>query len=219
MRVAANYMPQASFLYFADNANCPYGDKKEELITLAERGVSFLRKEGADVILIACNTLTAAACDILRKKIDVPLLGIEPAVAPALRSGAKKVGVLATRRTQAAIENKYSNIDFIPTGELAFAVERAFPNIGCRLVEKQAGDVSGYDALVLGCTHYVFLAPIFQKMSNAKIYDGNEGLCRYARNRFYRAQAGINAAEARIVTTGGGEQRYYEIWRHILQNG
>ena len=88
--------------YIADSKNCPYGNKPpEEIIRLSEANVKKLLKKGCKVIVVACNTATAAAIDYLRAKYpEVPFVGIEPAVKPAaLRSKTGVVAVLATQGT------------------------------------------------------------------------------------------------------------------------
>ena len=92
-------LPLEDCVYFADNAFCPYGEKSRDFIVLRAKTITeFLLKEGAQVIVVACNTATAAAIAQLRAEWpDIPFIGMEPAVKPAAhttRSGV--VGVLAT---------------------------------------------------------------------------------------------------------------------------
>ena len=94
--------PRESTVYIADSRNCPYGNKPaDEIGSLAERHTRRLLKRGCKMIVVACNTATAAAIDTLRAEWpDVPFIGIEPAVKPAaLRSKTGVVGVLATAGT------------------------------------------------------------------------------------------------------------------------
>ena len=94
--------PRESTVYIADSRNCPYGNKPaDEIVRLAERHTRRLLKRGCKMVVVACNTATAAAIDTLRAEWpDVPFIGIEPAVKPAaLRSKTGVVGVLATAGT------------------------------------------------------------------------------------------------------------------------
>ena len=95
-------LPQQQYIYFSDNAHCPYGEKsKEYIIDRARTITDFLLGKGAQVIVVACNTATAAAISTLRSEYPhIPFIGMEPAIKPAAkqtRTGV--VGVLATAGT------------------------------------------------------------------------------------------------------------------------
>ena len=94
--------PHESTIYIADSKNCPYGNKPAaEIVKLAESNTRRLLRRGCKMVVVACNTATAAAIDFLRERHpEVPFIGIEPAVKPAaLRSKTGVVGVLATAGT------------------------------------------------------------------------------------------------------------------------
>ena len=77
-------LPEESLLYFGDGKNCPYGDRPQaEVIACAERAVACLLREGAKLIVVACNAATAAAIEHLRSVYTVPFVGRAPAVKPA----------------------------------------------------------------------------------------------------------------------------------------
>ncbi|MGN0191435.1 MAG: glutamate racemase [Candidatus Cryptobacteroides sp.] len=94
-------LPSASFVYYADTAHCPYGEKTPEYVLDRARTITeILMAQGANVIVIACNTATSAAIASLRKEYPVPFVGMEPAVKPAARiTRTGVVGVLATAGT------------------------------------------------------------------------------------------------------------------------
>ena len=94
-------LPQEQFLYVSDDANAPYGKKsKEEITERCFEVVDFLISKGCKLIVVACNTATTNAIEVLRAKYDIPFIGIEPAIKPAsLKSKTKVIGVLATRGT------------------------------------------------------------------------------------------------------------------------
>ena len=94
-------MPWQDYVYVADSANCPYGEKSPGFIAGRAAAVArFLIDSGADVVVVACNTATAAAISCLRQAFPVPFVGMEPAVKPAAElSRTGVVGVLATANT------------------------------------------------------------------------------------------------------------------------
>ena len=165
-------LPEESYIYYSDNAHCPYGEKSREYVIERARAITeFLVSKGADIIVVACNTATAAAIATLRNEFNIPFIGMEPAVKPAAaktRTGV--VGVLATSGTLKA--EKYLNT----RGKYAEEV-RFVEHVGDGFVELvEQGRLSGTDAedivsksliplldegadtIVLGCTHYPFLS-------------------------------------------------------------
>ena len=94
-------LPLENTIYLSDSKNAPYGDKsKEEIINLAIKNTEFLLKQHCKIIVIACNTATTNAIKTLRKKYDVPFIGIEPAIKPAaLQTKTNTIGILATEGT------------------------------------------------------------------------------------------------------------------------
>ena len=100
-------LPDEKYIYWSDSAHCPYGEKSREYIIGRAREItSWLIGQGAEIIVVACNTATAAAISTLREEFDVPFIGMEPAVKPAAqatRSGV--VGVLATAGTLKATKS------------------------------------------------------------------------------------------------------------------
>jgi glutamate racemase len=94
-------LPNENIIYYADSANCPYGSKsKDEIISLVQKIVEFLIHKQCKIVIVACNTATAAAIDELRLNYPIPFVGMEPAVKPAsLNSKTKSIAVLATEGT------------------------------------------------------------------------------------------------------------------------
>ena len=101
-------LPCERYIYYSDNAHCPYGEKtKEYIIDRARYITDFLISKGADVIVVACNTATAAAIKTLREEYPVPFIGMEPAIKPAAQiTSSGVVGVLATAGTLKADKYK-----------------------------------------------------------------------------------------------------------------
>ena len=130
LREIRKILPQERFIYWSDNAHCPYGEKTAGYIIDRSRAITdFMLSKGARAVVVACNTATAAAIATLRAEYDIPFVGMEPAVKPAAsgtRSGV--VGVLATAGTLSA--PKYLNIK----GQYADAV-RIAESVGRGFVE------------------------------------------------------------------------------------
>lgn len=179
MREIRKVLPSGRFIYYADNAHCPYGEKSAAYIQDRARAITrLLLDKGAEVIVVACNTATGAAIATLRKEFDVPFVGMEPAIKPAAlgtRSGV--IGVLATAGTLKA--SKYLN-----TKEMLQNDVRIEEHVGegfVQLVESLELDGpraervvraslqplldAGADTIVLGCTHYPFLLPVIRRVA------------------------------------------------------
>lgn len=178
LREIAAILPQEDIVYYADSAHCPYGGKSREYVCDRARAISsFLREKGADIVVVACNTATAAAISTLRSESpDFPFVGMEPAVKPAAHlSGSGVVGVLATAGTLNSgkfhdLCEKYGEnvkivehigegfVELVENGELDGAhAEQVVSKAVRPLVD------AGADVIVLGCTHYPFLLPLIQK--------------------------------------------------------
>lgn len=172
-------LPEARFIYYADNANCPYGEKSREfIIERAEAITEFLIGRGAEVIVVACNTATAAAIATLRKEYAVPFIGMEPAVKPAaLGTKSGVIGVLATAGTLAASKYLDTKSRFEDDVKIEEHVGRGFVEL-VEKMELEGPDAervvrasliplinSGADTIVLGCTHYPFLLPVMEKVA------------------------------------------------------
>ena len=176
-------LPEQRFCYYADNAYCPYGEKSVQRIRRRARFITEkLLEEGAQVIVVACNTATAAAIADLRRRYPVPFIGMEPAVKPAaLGTRTGVIGVLATAGTLKG--SKYLNTK----GGLAQDV-RIVEHVGEGFVElvengildgPQAEETvrrslapllaAGADRIVLGCTHYPFLSGVISRIAGEDV--------------------------------------------------
>ncbi len=173
-------LPEESLVFLGDGKNCPYGSRtREEIRRLADAAVARLvEEEGCKMVVVACNTATAAAIDLLRTKYaPMPLVGMEPAVKPAClatRSGV--VGVLATersldgdlfRRTAARYGEGIEVVTAAGRGfvELVEADREDTPEAEACVREVVAEMLArGADQIVLGCTHYPFLLPALRRV-------------------------------------------------------
>ena len=168
-------LPYESCIYLADSKNAPYGEKSEErILELSIKNTEYLLSQGCKLIVVACNTATTNAIDYLRNNYSVPFIGIEPAIKPAaINSKSKIVGVLATKGT-------LSSSLFHSTSKNHAAGITVLEQRGTGLVEMiENGNLEsdqlyqlleqyimpmldkGMDYLVLGCTHYPYLIPMF----------------------------------------------------------
>ena len=179
MREIRKVLPSGRFIYYADNAHCPYGEKSAAYIQDRARAITrLLLDKGAEAIVVACNTATGAAIATLREEFDVPFVGMEPAVKPAAlgtRSGV--IGVLATAGTLKA--SKYLNTKGLYENDVR--IEEHVGEGFVQLVESRQLDGpeaervvraslqplldAGADTIVLGCTHYPFLLPVIQRIA------------------------------------------------------
>lgn len=172
-------LPEERYIYYSDNAHCPYGEKSREYIIDRAREITrLLLSEGADIIVVACNTATAAAIATLREEFQIRFIGMEPAVKPAAMSTKTGVvGVLATAGTLKA--DKYLNTreKWAEGVKIAEHVGQGFVELvekGCTSGPEAEGVVTeslkplldeGADRIVLGCTHYPFLSETISKTS------------------------------------------------------
>jgi glutamate racemase len=175
LKAIAEALPQADLVYFADTAHVPYGDKDDAFIQQRVLAIGrHLVDQGCSLIVVACNTATAAAISTLREQLPgIPVVGVEPGVKPAVmatRSG--HITVLATDSTArserlARLISKHAKstrVDVLPCPGWATRVETlqlAAPDFAAAVESHLAPALSaGSDQIVLGCTHYAFLAPL-----------------------------------------------------------
>jgi glutamate racemase len=193
LAAAVQLLPAEDFVYYGDTANAPYGEKtKEEVRTLSVRIADMLLNRGCKAIVVACNTATSAAVDLLREVLPVPVIGMEPAIKPALAGGGR-VLVMATPLTLQ--EEKFRDlcrrycpdgdkIAILPCPGLVELIERgetSGPEVDATLRKLfSAVDLTGVSSVVLGCTHYLFVRDALRRLlpPGTKIYDGNYGTVR-----------------------------------------
>jgi glutamate racemase len=187
-------MPGESFVYYGDSANAPYGARSpEEVRSLTDAHVRELIGRGAKAIVIACNTATGAAIQYLREKYtDIPIIGMEPAIKPAVTAyPGGRILVMATpvtlsspgfQRLMAAYADR-AQILPAPCAKLARMIENGLLD-GPEVEEYLRTELSAYldtptDAVVLGCTHYPFAKAAILRVSGAKAcFDGGEGTAK-----------------------------------------
>ena len=178
-REIRKFLPEQSYIYYSDNAHCPYGEKSREYIIDRARHITqFLLEKGCEIIVVACNTATAAAISVLREEFPVKFIGMEPAIKPAAQSTQTGVvGVLATAGTLKATK-------YLDTREKWAQNVQIVEHIGQGFVELVENGIingtqaeqtvrkslvplleAGADTIVLGCTHYPFLTDTIKKIA------------------------------------------------------
>ena len=186
---AVKKLPSADFLYYADTDRVPYGTKTpEEVVRYTSEAVRFLEDEGAQAVVVACNTATSMAIRPLRAAFPFPIVGMEPAVKPAVLGHPEgRILVCATPLTISG-EKLHTLIDryfwgpvspvLVPLPDLVTLAEsERFDEESFRGVIRSAGlEGERFAAVVLGCTHFVYYRELFREtFPGADVIDGNEG--------------------------------------------
>lgn len=207
-------MPNENYIYYGDSKNAPYGSRAaEEVKRLVVNKTDLLVSMGAKALVVACNTATSVAVDFLREKYDVPVIGVEPALKPAvLDKENPTVAVMATPVT--LHEEKFLRLteDYkerakiipVPCPKLAAYVEKGM--LQCEETEEYIKglflNLGRIDSVVLGCTHYPFVRKTIEKIvgPNVKIFDGGAGTARETKRRLSEADLLKNDGAAGKVT-------------------
>jgi len=217
----ARASPGADLVYLADTAHLPYGSKSDEFICARVLAIGrYLIERGCGTLVVACNTATAAALSALRgQHPGINVVGVEPGVKPAAatsRSGA--IAVLATESTAAS--PRLSALIRAHAKAVTVHVE-ACPGWATRIETLQpidsdpafAAEVAakilplldaGIDRLVLGCTHYSFLAPLLERMiaGRAELVDVAAAVAR----QVLRQSGGTGSARLELLATATPER-------------
>ena len=210
-REIVKLLPQERYLFFADNAHCPYGEKTAEYIRDRARAITeILLGMGTDIIVVACNTATAAAIATLREEYpDTPFIGMEPAVKPAaLGTETGVIGVLATAgtlkgskylKTKGRFEEDVRIVEHVGEGFVDL-VENGILD-GPEAYETVRRSLqplldAGADRIVLGCTHYPFLKPVIESIAGpgVQVIDPAPAVARQT----------VRILEANAIPTGDG---------------
>lgn len=189
LRELVRILPNERYVYYADEKNAPYGEKPEGIVkSLVDDAVEFMVDLGVKAVVIACNTATSVAIDELRAKYSVPIIGMEPAIKPALMTD-KRVLLMATPVTIRSgrlkkLLNKSGEADRVDLLEAPRLVEFAEASVFDSTEVKQyirellqGYDLSAYSSLVLGCSHFSFFKSVFRSIfpENIQIFDGSCG--------------------------------------------
>ncbi|MEA3448266.1 MAG: glutamate racemase [Bacteroidota bacterium] len=184
-KYVAEFLPRESFIYFGDSKHAPYGNKSDAFITERCHHITrFLLDENVKLIIVACNTATAAAIESLRENYPhIQFVGMEPAIKPAsLLSKTGHIGVLAThgtfkgelfKRNQEKYQ-PYVKIHYTEGNGLVELAEqgKVYSDEAEKLLRKYIEPLveNRVDQLVLGCTHYSLFIPVIEKITKGAIH-------------------------------------------------
>jgi glutamate racemase len=188
LREIRSLMPNEHIIYFGDQGHVPYGPRSMEQIQNFSEGITnFLLQHNAKIIVVACNTASAAALKYLREKFpDVQFVGMEPAVKPAAeKTQTKKVGVLATPATfqgalyASVVERFASDVEIFQNTCVGLVEQIEAGELDSEKTKKILDDAllpmleKNIDTVVLGCTHYPFVIPLIEKIvgENVRVID------------------------------------------------
>jgi glutamate racemase len=221
LRAIREQMPEESVIYFGDQVHIPYGPRPmEQIRSFSDAITKFLLEKNVKIIVVACNTASAAALNYLRKRLpDVQFVGMEPAVKPAAEyTHTGKVGVLATPATfqgalYASVVERFANgvelfqntcpglVQQIERGNLnGEETRRILEDALLPMLEKNI------DTVVLGCTHYPFVIPLIQQLvgdaKRVRVIDPAPAVAKQA-GRLLEARGMRNETESK------GDVRFY----------
>ncbi|MEF9916310.1 MAG: glutamate racemase [Lachnospiraceae bacterium] len=184
VREIMRQLPSENLIYFGDTARVPYGSKsKDTIIRYARQIIRFLRTKQVKAIVIACNTVSALALEVVREEVDIPIIGVVVPGARAAIAGTitKKIGVIATEATIRSqiytriIQKEDPDITvidkacplFVPLVEEGFAKH----HVTGEIIDYYLSSLkeSEIDSLILGCTHYPLLRSRIREYMGEKI--------------------------------------------------
>ena len=217
VREILKQLPDESIVYFGDTARVPYGGRPpEEIVAFGDQILSFLLQFDVKVVVAACNTSTSVSLPVLRRKYHLPLLGVvEPGVRAALQvTGNRRIGVLATAATvnSGSYTRGFQAYDpgvtvfaqacpqFVPLVESG-QIDGPEVRAAARQYLQPLQD-AGVDTIVLGCTHYPFLAPVIRELAGeaVKVVDPAE--------ETVKELAALLALQTDAVGDGRGRARF-----------
>lgn len=238
LATAQKMMPHENFIYYGDTAYAPYGTKSIDYILKRSKFIcDLLIKEGADAIVIACNTATSAAVNILRQSYDIPIIGMEPAVKPAIEKN-KGGGIIVMATPLTLKEKKYKalvnrvktsqKVYEVPAPKIVELVEagKAHSNEMIEVIENyfRALPMDKIESIVLGCTHFLFIKRMLQSLyPNIELIDGNIGTINQLKRKL-KSQLKTESAkkQARILNSAGEEmilQSYQLLKEYQIDDG
>jgi glutamate racemase len=238
LRAIQNELPGEALIYFADQLHVPYGRRSmQQVRDFAASITRFLLQQEAKLVVVACNTVSAAALNELRLAFpETPFVGMEPALKPAIeKTRTRRVGVLATPVTfqgqlYTALVDRYAQgitvfqntcpglVEQIEAGDLES--DRTRKILEDALLPMQA---EGVDTIVLGCTHYPFVIPLIEAIigANALVIDPAPAVARQSRRllearQIAAPQEGRNAQVRPRFYTSGDPRQFNRLLRRLV---
>jgi glutamate racemase len=206
---ALRQLPQHDYIYLADSANAPYGEKSSDWI--ADRSMilcKYLASNGCDAIVIACNTATAQAIKQIRAELEIPIVGVEPGIKPAAMQ--TKNGIVGVLATEATLKSDKFNALLATLPEYCHVIKQSGAGL-VSLIEAGKADSTealdllsqhlapildaGADTLVLGCTHYPFLRKAIRKLlgDSITLVDTSEAVVKQLQRQIENRAQGLQA--------------------------
>ena len=205
-------------IYFADTAHSPYGSLSERVLTrVMRRNCAEMAERGAQAIVLACNTATAVCIDDLRREFGhIVFIGTEPAIRPAAAACCTLTVMatpltLAQPRFAALLARSGVRVNAPDCSSLARLVERDFPDMTA--AEREAERILSrvprgeLGAVVIGCTHYSWLAPFIKKRFGCSVFDGADGVVSHI---VRKCAPFCGAADIELVVTDPADRAKYE---------
>ncbi|AIY79322.1 glutamate racemase [Clostridium botulinum] len=236
MKEAIRLMPNENYIYFGDSKNAPYGVKTvEEVRTLTFNAVESLLEKNVKAIVVACNTATSAAIDLVRSKYkNIPIIGIEPALKLATKYNRKgNIIIMATPMTlkenkfKSLMEKYGENYDIVslPCAKLVEFIEHGILS-GEELEEYLKEKFKPYKnndigVVVLGCTHYPFIKETLYKVidKDIPIIDGGLGTSQELRRRLEEKNL-LNTEEKQgsiTIINSNGSEKMIELSKKLIE--
>lgn len=234
LRALVEELPCEDFIYYGDDENAPYGTKStDEVISLAEASLEGLINRGVKAVVIACNTATGVAAAYLRGKYtDIPIIGAEPALRPAVKyKQNSRVLVMATPLTlrsekYLALSKEFAgdaDIIGLPCQGIVELVESGtvegsiVDDLLHSLLDPYVGKI---DSIVLGCTHYPFLSKSISAIvgNDVPLFDGNRGIAAETKRRLLMCNMLTDKETCGSVTfeTSAGDEDTYRIAHKLM---
>lgn len=236
LKEALKILPEEDYIYFADVDNVPYGTKPKETVKkLVFDAVNFLANQNIKILVLACNTATSVAVADLRREFSFPIVGMEPAVKPALEKKTdKKILVTATSLTlkEEKLKNLITTYDrkhrvkTLPLDKLVkFAENLNFESDEVKdYIKNELSKIKieEFDTIVLGCTHFIYFKKIFHKIlgNSIALIDGNEGTTRNLKRILTEKNLLNHNGGGKIIffASKRNEQTLSNLWLKILES-
>jgi glutamate racemase len=229
-REIARLLPSESLIYLGDSARVPYGTKSPQIVTkYSLEAAQHLVERNVKMMVVACNTATAAALPTLQKRLDIPVIGvIEPGARAAVAATRGRIGVIATEGTvksgayTRAIKALNPAVEVIESPAALFVplAEEGWANTH---VAREVAEIylsplmdAGIDTLVLGCTHYPILRGTIERVAGDRvtIVDSAETVARVVRDSLPSRSSGT--PEYHFLVTDA-EERFRRIAGEFLE--
>lgn len=228
-------MPNENFLYVADSKNASYGNKSQARLNkvILKTINNVLKSYKVKLILFACNTATATSIKFIRSKIKLDIVGIEPAIKPAMEKGSNNILLLATKATLKYNNNlivlksiKPKNVFFVPLKKMAKKIDNNLNNL-CKLesyVNKvlKPYKLKNINSVVLGCTHYNFIKTHIIKSFNKELLFFESNFATAKRVKFLLNQADnlkiSGSKNIKIISTNNKVKLVTKLKKYIIKD-